>query len=182
MTAMLPDGRRLGPHVPLGAGMVKAVERARAIGATAIQIFGDNPTAWKRRSEPPTEQAAFRERLAAYDIGPVAVHAAYLVNLAGADEEFFASSVEVLAQELRGAPGFGARFVNVHTGSHRDTTVEAGIERLASGVAAALADVPDAPDAPVLVLENSAGGGFPVGVTVEELAAIAEAIARRGIE
>ncbi|MFL5679715.1 MAG: deoxyribonuclease IV [Chloroflexota bacterium] len=179
---MLPDGRRLGPHMPLGAGMVKAVERAKAIGATTIQIFGDNPTAWKRRSEPPTEQAAFRERLAAYDIGPVALHAAYLVNLAGTDEQFFASSIEVLAKELRDAPGFGARFVNVHTGSHRDTTVDAGIERLASGVAATLADVPDGPDAPVLVLENSAGGGFPVGVTVEELAAIADAIAARGID
>ena len=33
--------------------MVKAVERAAAIGATAIQIFGDNPTAWRRRAEPP---------------------------------------------------------------------------------------------------------------------------------
>ena len=33
----------------------------------------------------------------------------------------------------------------------------------------------------MLVLENSAGGGFPVGVTVEELAAIAEAAAARGV-
>jgi deoxyribonuclease IV len=182
MAAMLPDGRRLGPHMPLGAGMLKGVDRAAAIGATTIQIFGDNPTAWKRRAEPPAEQAVFRERLAAYDIGPVAVHAPYLVNLAGNDEAFFASSVEVLAQELRSAPAFGARFVNVHTGSHRDTTVEAGIARLADGVAGTLAEVPEGPDAAVLVLENSAGGGFAVGVTVEELADIAEAIGARGID
>jgi len=182
MATMLPDGRRLGPHMPVGTGMVKAVDRAKAIGATTIQIFGDNPTAWKRRAGPPAEQAAFRERLSAYGIGPVAIHAAYLVNLAGNDAQFFASSVEVLAQELRTAPGFGARFVNVHTGSHRGTSVDAGVERLASGVAATLAEVPDGPDAPVLVLENSAGGGFPVGVTVEELADIADAVAARGVD
>jgi deoxyribonuclease-4 len=178
---MLPDGRRLGAHLPLAPGMVKAVERAHAIGASALQVFGDNPTAWKRRAEPPSELAAFRERLLELDIGPVAIHAAYLVNLAGPDEAFHGSSVEVLAHELRAAPGFAARFVNVHAGSHRGIGLEAGIERLADGVASVLAEVDDGPDAARLVIENSAGGGFPVGVTIEELAAIAEAIDRRGI-
>jgi deoxyribonuclease IV len=181
MAAMPSDRLRLGPHMPLGNGMVKAVERARAIGATAIQIFGDNPTAWRRRNEPSAEQAAFRERLAAYDIGPVAIHAAYLVNLAGADEDFFERSVGVLQRELQAAPGLGAAFVNVHTGSHRDTGLEAGIERLADGVARTLAEAPSGNGAPALVLENSAGSGFAVGVTIEELAAIANAIAARGI-
>jgi deoxyribonuclease-4 len=182
MARMPPDRLRLGPHIPLGNGMVKAVERAYAIGATAIQIFGDNPTAWRRRAEPPVEQEQFRERLAAYDIRPVAVHAAYLVNLAGADDDFFERSVSVLQHDLQAAPGFGASLVNVHTGSHRDSGVETGIARLAEGVARTLAEAPSGPDAAALVLENSAGGGFAVGVTVEELAAIADAVAARGID
>ena len=181
MAEMLPDGRRLGAHLPLGNGMVKAAERAHAIGASALQIFGDNPTAWRRRIEPPGEQAAFRERLAAFGIGTVAVHAAYLVNLAGPDPDFFERSVAVLAQEMRSAPGFGARFVNVHTGSHRDTGVDAGTARLADGVVRVLAELPAGPDAATLVLENSAGGGFGVGATIEELAGIAEAMDRRGV-
>jgi deoxyribonuclease-4 len=181
MAGMLPDGRRLGAHLPLGNGMVRAAERAHAIGANALQIFGDNPTAWRRRAEPPGEQAAFRERIAELGIGPVAVHAAYLVNLAGPDAGFFERSVAVLAQDLRSAPGFGASLVNVHTGSHRDTGVDTGIARLAEGVARVLDEVPDGSDAATLVLENSAGGGFGVGTTVEELAGIAEAIARRGV-
>ena len=61
MRPMLPDGRRLGAHLPLGTGMVKAVERAHEIGSDAIQIFSDNPTAWRRRSAPPRELPAFRE-------------------------------------------------------------------------------------------------------------------------
>src|SRR4051812_516833 len=138
---MLPDGRRLGAHVPLGAGMVKAADRAQEIGATTVQIFGDNPTAWRRRQGPPAEQAAFRDRLAAHGIAPIAIHAAYLVNLAGPDEDFFERSVSVLASELRCAAGFAATLVNVHTGSHRDTSPEEGIRRLAEGVARVISEV-----------------------------------------
>ncbi len=179
---MLPDGRRLGAHLPLGGGMVKAVERAHEIGATAMQIFSDNPTAWRRRTQPPKELAAFRRRLDAFDIGPLAIHASYLVNLAGPDEDFFAKSVVVLASELRVAPSFGARFVNVHIGSHRGTGPEAGIARVADGLALALAEVDPGPDAALLVLENSAGSGFGIGVSVDELAAIREAAAARGVD
>jgi deoxyribonuclease IV len=182
MEFMLPDGRRLGAHLPLGTGMVRAVDRAREIGASAIQIFGDNPTAWRRRVEPPKEQAAFRDRLREHDIRPVAIHAAYLVNLAGMDDDFFGRSVDVLINDLRSAPGFAATFVNVHTGSHRGAGVAAGTRRIADGVARVIAETDGGSGSPVLVLENSAGGGFGIGTTVEELADIADAIAARGVD
>ena len=121
--------------------MVKAVDRAHEIGASAIQVFVDNPTAWRRRLLPPAELPAFRARLAEHDIAPVAVHASYLVNLAGVEEDFFGRSVAVLASDLRAAPGFGGRFVNVHIGSHRGAGVAAGTERLADGLALTLAEV-----------------------------------------
>ena len=178
---VLPDGRRLGAHLPLANGMAKAVERAHEIGATALQVFGDNPMAWRRRAEPPAELPAFRERLAARDIGPVAIHASYLINLAGPEPDLFERSVSLLAHELRAAPAFGARYVNVHIGSHRDTSVAAGTARLAGAVARILADVDDAPDAARLVLENSAGSGFGLGTDVAELADIAEAISASGV-
>ena len=65
---MLPDGRRLGAHLPLGGGMVRAVERAHEIGATALQVFADNPTAWKRRDEPPKEAVSDYQLLRAVDL------------------------------------------------------------------------------------------------------------------
>ena len=173
--------RRLGAHLPLGLGMVKAVDRANEIGANAIQVFADNPTAWRRRLEPPKELPAFRQRLAELSIEPVAIHASYLVNLAGPDERFHSSSIEVLANELRVAPGFRARFVNVHTGSHRGSGLRTGTERLADGLCLALARVNGGADAAMVVLENSAGGGFGLGVDVPELAEIAEAAAAKGV-
>jgi deoxyribonuclease-4 len=141
-------------------------------------VFVDNPTAWKRRTAPPRGLDAFRERLAELDVRPVAVHASYLVNLAGPDPAFRASSIEVLASDMAAAAGYGARIVNVHTGSHRDTSVEAGVERIASAVLEVLRR---SDDGPVLTLENSAGGGSSVGATIEELVRIAERAAALGV-
>lgn len=161
--------------------MVKAVERAHEIGATALQVFSDNPTAWRRRAEPPSELPAFRERLRAHDIDPVVVHASYLVNLAGPDPELFERSVDLLAHELSVAPTFGARFVNVHIGSHRESGSQAGVRRVAEGVALALGRVDHGPEQAMLVLENSSGAGFGLGSTAAELADIAAAIEAAGV-
>ncbi len=161
--------------------MVKAVDRAHAIGAGALQVFVDNPTAWKRRQDPPAEGAAFRARLTDHDISPVAVHASYLVNLAGPEEGLFGRSVGVLASDLRAAPGFSGRFVNVHVGSHRGAGIAAGIARLVDGLSLVLDEVDGGPDAAMIVLENSAGSGFGLGVDIDQLAAIADGAAARGL-
>ena len=178
---MLPDGRRLGAHLPLGGGMVAAVDRAQAIGLDTLQIFSDNPTSWRRRAEPPRELGAFRSRLDELGMGPIAIHAPYLLNLAGPDEPFYVKSVDLLGHELAVAPTFGARFVNVHTGSHKGSGPEAGMARIADGIATALGQVAEEPGSAVVVLENSAGGGGGLGVDVPELATLLEAVAARGV-
>jgi deoxyribonuclease-4 len=184
----------------MGMGLVGVVERAHSIGASAIQIFSDNPTSWRRRPEAPQEAAAFRQRLLDLDIGPVAIHAPYLVNLAGHDETLFGKSVELMGHELAHAADFSARFVNVHTGSHRGSGVGKGIARLVEGLERATDDPAQGESAPggsssrgsagafgsghlpLVVLENSSGGGDAIGVTIEELAAILDTAAARGID
>jgi deoxyribonuclease-4 len=181
MAAMLPDGRRLGAHLPIADGMVKAANRAAEIGATALQVFSDNPTAWQRRAEPSPEIAAFREALAARDIAPLVIHASYLINLAGADDVLRDRSIELLASELEAAERFGARIVNVHAGSHGGSGAETGIARLVDGIARAFA-ASGASDgaaagvgrglAPIVTVESSSGGGWGIGVNVAEWSAI----------
>jgi len=179
---MLPDGRRLGAHLALGHGMVRAAERARAIGAGAIQVFADNPTAWRRRETLPRELPAFRRILAEAGIAPISIHASYLVNLAGDDEEFFARSCRVLVRELEMGAAYGAAFVNTHIGSHRGTGVEAGARRVASGVARVLATGTAEGALPMLVLENSSGAGFGLGMSVDELALIDTRLEEAGVD
>ena len=88
--------------------------------------------------------------------------------------------MSVLARELAVAPAYGARFVNVHIGSHRGRASRPGIARLADGVARALADARRV-RRPRCSLENSAGSGDGLGTSVDELARILEVIAARGV-
>jgi deoxyribonuclease-4 len=172
-----PDAPRVGIHLGVGGGLLKAARRARQIGATALQIFSDNPTAWRRRPEPPADAGAFVAYCAREGIAPVAIHASYLINLAGSAEPFARQSVEGLTYEMQRAPAYGATLVNTHIGSHRGDGHQRGITRLAASVSAVLAD---SPAGVRLVLENSAGGGDTIGGTLEQLAAILEAVSADG--
>ena len=179
MTDIKPP-RRIGPHLAVGAGLTKAAERAHEINATAIQVFTDNPTAWRRRPELPPDLPAFRDMLEQYDIAPLAIHAPYLVNLAGADEKFHDQSIATMVTELEVGAAYGARFVNVHIGSHRGLGREQGLQRLGDGIARITQTAP--PGGPMLVLENSAGSGDGIGSAIEDLADTAELAARRGVD
>jgi deoxyribonuclease-4 len=164
-----PGAPRVGIHLGVGGGLLKTARRARQIGATALQIFSDNPTAWRRRAEPPTRSSDFISYLARHDIAPVAIHASYLINLAGSAEPFASRSRDGLLVEMQRAPAYGARLVNTHIGSHRGGGPEAGLRRIIDNVNAVLAD---SPEEVILVLENSSGGGDNLGSRLEDLAAI----------
>ncbi len=174
------EARRIGPHLPLGGGLMKAAARASEIGATAVQVFTDNPTAWKRRSTPPADLVSFRDSLRAQGVGSIAVHAPYLVNLCGDNDDFWHRSVANMVNELRVAQTYTADFVVMHVGSHRGTGREAGIARLIEGLQAVLDATSGAVAAdglPRLVLENSAGTGDGIGASAEDLADILAAAA-----
>ena len=171
------DAPRIGVHLGVRTGLMKAARRARQIGCTALQIFSDNPTAWRRRPEPPPDAEAFVTFCAREDISPIAIHASYLINLAGSSEPFATQSRRGLIVELQRAPSYGATLVNTHIGSHRGEGHRAGLARLATAVAACL---DESPSGVRLVLENSAGGGDNIGSTVEQLAEILAAVAALG--
>lgn len=153
-------------------GPLRAARRARQIGATALQIFSDNPTAWRRRSGPPADAAGFVDYCERHGIAPVVIHASYLINLAGSAEPFAGQSLAGLRHEMDVAPSFGATMVNTHIGSHRGDGPVAGLRRVGQAVRSVL---DGAPPGVRLVLENSAGGGDTLGSRIEELATILDA-------
>jgi deoxyribonuclease-4 len=169
-----PDGAPpVGIHLGVAGGLLKAARRARQIGATALQIFSDNPTAWRRRPEPPANAEGFVAYADKHGINPVVIHASYLVNLAGSAEPFRSQSRANLIHELQQAPRYGARLVNTHIGSHRGLGHAAGLRQIIGNVNAILAETPPGT---ILVLENSSGGGDNIGSSVEELAEILEGV------
>jgi deoxyribonuclease-4 len=154
-------------------GLLKAGRRARQIGATSLQIFSDNPTAWRRRTQPPRDASRFVDYVQRASIAPIAIHASYLINLAGSSQPFASQSLAGLIHEVERAPAYGASLVNVHIGSHRGGGSDAGLERIAANVVRVLEATPPGVS---LVLENSAGGGDTLGATIEQLAVILESV------
>ena len=87
-TATLPPPARvrLGAHVS-GGGLKGIPGKAVTIGCEGIQIFASSPQMWRPPSCKPAEAEAFRAACAAASLGPIAVHAIYLVNPASESDE-----------------------------------------------------------------------------------------------
>jgi deoxyribonuclease-4 len=170
-----PEAPRVGLHLGIGKGLLPAGRRSRQIGARALQIFSDNPTAWRRRPEPPPDADAFIAYCAREGIETISIHASYLVNLAGTAEPFASQSRAGLIVEMQRAPRYGATLVNTHIGSHRGVGAEAGLRQIVESVRAILAE---SPASVRLVLENSSGGGDTIGSRLEELALILDGVGR----
>ena len=180
---MLPNGRRLGAHLPLGDGMVKAADRAAEIGASALQVFTDNPASWRRRDALPAGLPAFRDRLAAHGIAPLAIHASYLVNLAGpirrAPRPLDRAARPRAARRARVRGGVRQRACRVAPRRRR----RGGLARLVARAQPPTLAAVDAGREPVvvLVLENGSGGGYGLGTTIEELPRSTAALEAGGV-
>ena len=160
---------RIGAHVSTAGGLPNGIERARNMGAEAIQIFAAAPQSWRRRVYTTEEAQAFQTAARAANIWPVFIHGVYLVNLGGSIPENLSKSVEALIADMRTSSIIGSKGVIFHVGSHRG----AGLDATLSQIVAAMACVLDqTPDDSWLILENSAGMGGSVGSKFHELAVI----------
>jgi deoxyribonuclease-4 len=162
----------LGAHVSAAGGVPEAPARAKAIGATAMQLFTKMANRWAERDCVDEECASFRERLADSGVGPTMAHDSYLINLASPDVVLRARSIASFAAELRRCHALGLDFLVSHPGNFMDDR-DAGIARNADAISEALATTPGRT---VLCLETTAGSGTSLGATFDELAAIIERI------
>ena len=151
---------RLGRHMPTHSNAVKAAEIARQLGCTSIQIFASNPTVWRPTAGDPASCAVFAQAARAYSLDPIVIHAPYLINLASPDEVIWEKSISLLRWTLQRGALLGAAYVVFHTGSHRGSGVDAGLARIAEGIALIL---PETPPEVMLLLENDVGAGNSLG-------------------
>jgi len=163
----------LGAHC--SGGVKRAVDRAVEIGADAVQLFVQSPRAWRFPEHDPADLERFREQRAEAGLGAALVHAVYLVNLASPNEDFYEKSVTTLRSTVDAACAIGANAVIFHVGSHQGAGFEAGLERVVPALREALSRCSDDT---WLLMENSAGAGGTIGRSLEELAALHEALDR----
>jgi deoxyribonuclease IV len=161
----------LGAHVSPAGGPAKAVERGAEAGAEAIQIFNQSPRMWKGRDYTDEEVAAFHEAHERHAMGPVLIHAVYLLNCASDDHELRDKSLASLKLALRDGDALDATAVVLHAGSAKTGEVGPAIERAGAVIREALAETHRCP----LHLENTAGSGGTLGRSFHELGALMEA-------
>lgn len=163
----------IGAHVSREGALVSAIDRAESIGATAIQIFGSSPRAW-RTTMPSTEDiAAFKARRDASAVRAVFLHAAYLVNLASPSEDMYAFSIQSLIDHLKIAEMIGAEGLVFHLGSCKGGAREDGFAREIAAMERVLHAVPGHAK---LIMENTAGGGEKIGASIEDVARMYHAL------
>jgi deoxyribonuclease IV len=164
---------RIGAHVSVAGGLGRAPGNARAVGCESLQVFVSNARGWAPPPVDPAGDQRFRADLAAAGLGPLFVHAPYLVNFASVSPVTRERSREVVAATLAKAAAIGAAGVVVHAGAALASGRAAGLAStreallpLADAVAApgALAATPD------LVLELTAGTRGSLAARFEEMA------------
>jgi deoxyribonuclease-4 len=163
----------LGGHC--SGGIKKALENAHSFGMDSVQLFAQSPRAWRFPEHDPADLAAFRARRAELGIGAVTVHALYLINLASPKDDFYEKSVITLSSTVDTACAIEADAVVFHVGSHLGSGFEAGLERVVPALRQALERCNETT---WLCMENTAGTGDTVGRSLEELAAIYQAVDR----
>lgn len=155
-------------------GVKKALDNAVGMGAEAVQLFVQSPRTWRFPNHDPIDLQAFRSKRETAGL-PALVHALYLVNLAAPDDVIYSKSVETMRATVDAACAIDADAVIFHLGSHLGAGFETGLER----VVPALEQVLDrCNERTWLLVENSAGAGGTIGRSIEELAAVVDALGR----
>jgi deoxyribonuclease IV len=177
---MKSSGRkRIGVHVGTAGGTWMAVERAVAAGANTFQIFSSSPRQWRAAAVKPEDAKKMLELRAKHDVGPVSVHASYLINLCSQTESVRENSVGAFRGEVERAMALGAEFLVLHPGSWKGLTREEGLRLAAESIVKAvdgidfsLASSPGK-DFRILI-ENTAGAEFSLGGKLEQVAELVE--------
>jgi deoxyribonuclease-4 len=161
----------IGAHVSPAGGPAKAVQRGADIGARSIQIFNQNPRAWKPTIYTAEQVAAYHEAFDASDVDALLIHAVYLLNPASEEHEFREKTLASLIASLQAGDALGAVAVVLHPGSAKAGEVGPAIKRAGAVIKEALAESEHC----ALHLENTAGAGGTLGRSFGELAALMEA-------
>ena len=163
---------RIGIHASIAGSYLNALESARKLGCNALQIFSSSPRMWEGGPAriPEVDAAAFRARRAELGLGPLVIHANYLINLAAAQPMLRVRSIQAFHDELVRAMALGADFLVVHPGSRGEATPEQAVSTVIESVKqgskrVSLGNLR-------MLIENTAGMGVAVGSRLEEVAEI----------
>ena len=160
----------LGAHMSIRGGVSMAIERARSIRCTAMQIFVKNNMQWFARPLTREEIRAFLNHVQRGEMLSVFGHANYLINLAATNLLFHTKSIRALAEELVRADQLELPFLVLHPGAHLGAGEEAGLKKIVASINEVFRKIPKVKTK--IALEITAGQGSCLGHRFEHLAHI----------
>ena len=163
---------RIGIHTSIAGSYLNALESARKLGCNALQIFSASPRMWQGGSAriPEVDAQAFRARRDELRLGPLVIHANYLINLASPQRMLQTRSIQAFHDEIVRAMVLGADFLVVHPGARGESTTGQAISTIVESVKQASKRAPMG--GLRILIENTAGMGTAVGARLEEVGAI----------
>lgn len=164
----------IGAHVDSSGGLHLAFERAKAMGADAIQVHPTPPGFWGSPKLDETRIATFKEAQTKHGHPPFYFHAVYLINLAGDDPTLRQRSESTLTGYLKAADELGIDGVIFHTGSHKGGGFKERLPQITEHLRHVLERAD--PKTARLLIENNAGLGGMVGAKFEEIRQMLDAL------
>jgi len=163
---------RIGIHTSIAGSYLNALESARKLGCNALQIFSASPRMWQGGSAriPEVDAQAFRARRDELRLGPLVVHANYLINLAASQPMLRTRSIQAFHDEIVRAVALGADFLVVHPGARGESKTEHAVSTIVESVKQASKRAPMGTLR--ILIENTAGMGSAVGARLEEVGEI----------
>src|SRR5882724_9744744 len=179
--AWVDGSLRIGIHASISGSYLNALESARRLGCNALQIFSASPRMWSSGPSriPESDAAAFRARREELGLGPLVIHANYLINLAGMQPMLRTRSIQALHDELVRGIALGADFLVVHPGARGEAKIDLAVATIVNSVKEAVRRVQFGKLR--ILIENTAGMGSSVGSRLEEVAAIAHGLSSLGV-
>src|SRR4051794_12086914 len=164
-----PSAILLGAHMSIAGGVNMAIERARSINCTAMQMFVKNNMQWFARPLARDEIGLFTQHRQRSELS-IFAHANYLINLATTNGQFHTNSMRSLSEELVRADQLDLPFLVLHPGAHLGAGEEAGLGKIVESIDRVLSGLPKIKTR--IALETTAGQGSCLGNKFEHLAYI----------
>ena len=179
--AWVDGSLRIGIHASISGSYINALEAARKLGCNALQIFSASPRMWAGGPSriPDADAAAFRARREELALGPLVIHANYLINLAATQPMLRTRSIQAFHDEIVRGISLGADFLVVHPGARGEAKMEIAIATIINSVKEAVRRV-QLGNLRILI-ENTAGMGTAVGSRLEEVASIVRGLSALGV-
>ena len=164
----------LGIHVSGAGKLHESPAVARGLGCDTMQIFARSPQRWRGDFIGKDEAGLFVKEKRKLRIDPLFIHISYLINLASPDPGLYSSSVDAYIEDMLEADILEADYIVTHMGSHKETSEEAGIERLIEALNRIIDKTQSAKVG--ILLENTTGSGSWLGYKFAHLKKILQGI------